>query len=72
MAKAPASCDWVGSGVTEEMRIDFLVMRALLAQDVIHWWVPGNEVTPKPQEGEVIVFTEHLLRGYSPPGSKLF
>ena len=72
MAKAAASCNWVRSWVTEEMLNDFIVMGVLPAQDVIHWRVPGNETTPKPKDGEVIVFIDHLLRGFSPPGSKFF
>jgi len=47
-------------------------MGVLLAQDVIHWWVPGLEKRPKPKDGEIVVFTDHLHRGFSPPGSKFF
>ena len=47
-------------------------MGVLPAQGVIHWQVPGNETTPKPKDGEVIVFTDHLLRGFSLPRSKFF
>ena len=72
MAKAPASFDWVGSGITEEILNDFVVMGILPAQDVIHWRVPGNETTPKPKDGEIIVFIDHLLCGFSLPGSKFF
>ena len=72
MSKAPASCDWARSGVTEESLKEFVTMGVLPAQDVIHWRVPGNETTPKPEDGEVIVFTDHLLRGFSPRGSKFF
>ena len=34
--------------------------------------VPGTEVPPEPKDDEVIVFTNHLLRCFSPPGSKYF
>ena len=47
-------------------------MGVLSAQDVIHWRVPGSETTPKPKDREVVIFTDHLLRGFSPPGSKKF
>ena len=72
MSRAPASCDWVGSGVTEQLLLDFVESGILPAQDVIHWRVPGPEIRPTPKEGEVVVFTDHLLRGFSPPGSKFF
>ena len=35
----------------------------------LHWRVPGSECPPEPQDGEVIVFMQHLDRGFSPPGS---
>lgn len=47
-------------------------MGVLAKKDIIHWRVPGTEIPPQPKEGEVIVFTDHLLRGFSPPGSKFF
>ena len=47
-------------------------MGVLAAKNVIHWRVPGTESTPDPKEGEVIVFTDHMLRGFTPPGSKFF
>ena len=39
---------------------------------MIHWRVPGTETTPEPKGGEVIGFTDHMLRGFTPPGSKFF
>ena len=32
---------------------------------------PEEEI-PQPKEGEVIVFTDHMNRGFSPPSSKCF
>ena len=32
---------------------------------------PGEE-RPRPKDDEVIVFTDHMNRGFSPPGSKFF
>ena len=34
--------------------------------------VPTGERIPEPRTGEVIIFRDHLLRGFSPPGSKFF
>uniref|UniRef100_A0A8R7PQZ6 Transposase (putative) gypsy type domain-containing protein n=1 Tax=Triticum urartu TaxID=4572 RepID=A0A8R7PQZ6_TRIUA len=30
------------------------------------------ESSPQPEQGEVVVFVDHLRRGFSPPGSKFF
>ena len=72
MTKAPTTCDWIPSKVTEDTLNEYVVMVALAAKEVIHWRVPGSECPPEPQEGEVVVFTDHLLHGFSPPGSKFF
>ena len=72
MSSTTSSCDWVQSGVTEELLLDYVKMGMLLAQNVIHWRVPGLERKPRPQDGEVVVFTDHLHRGFSLPGSKFF
>ena len=34
--------------------------------------VPGPECPPEAQDGEEVVFMQHLDRGFSPPGSKFF
>ena len=47
-------------------------MGALAKKDVIHWRVPGSENPPTPKDGEVLVFADHLGRGFSPPGLKNF
>ena len=47
-------------------------MGVLAKNDLIHWRVPSTEIPPEPKEGEVIVFIDHLLRGFTPPGSKFF
>ena len=72
MTKTPTSYEWFASNVTESTLNDFVTMGVLPAKEVIHWRVLGPEVSPEPQEGEVVVFTGHLLRGFSPHGSKKF
>ena len=64
MTRAPTSCDWVASRVSELSLNEYVDMGTTPAKDVIHWRVPGVDTTPLPKEGEVIVF--------SPPGSKFF
>ncbi|KAE8789689.1 hypothetical protein D1007_36119 [Hordeum vulgare] len=34
--------------------------------------IPGAETSPKPQEGEVVVFDEHFYRGFGLPASAFF
>ena len=36
----------------------------------IRWRVLGPENPPIPREGEVVVFADHIGRGFKPPGSK--
>ena len=72
MAKQLCSCNWVPSQVTEAQLAGCVAMGALANKDTIHWRVPGPEFPPKPQDGEVIVFVDHLSRGFTPPGSKKF
>ena len=72
MAKTYTSCNWVQSRVTEEELNNFVATSALAKKDDIHWRAPDEEIPPKPKDGEVIVFADHLSRGFSPPGSKFF
>ena len=72
MAKAYTACNWVQSRVTEEDLNIHAATSALAKKEVIHWRVPGEENPPEPKDGELIVFTNHLSQGFSPPGSKFF
>jgi hypothetical protein len=72
MTRTPSSCDWVSSGVTEQLLLDFVESGMLPGKDEIHWRVPGPEKRPEPKEGEIVIFTDHILRGFYPPGSKFF
>ena len=67
MAKQFYACNWVPSRVTKE-QLDGLVATGVLAKkEGIHSRVPGPENYPEPKDGEVIVFADHLSRGFSPP-----
>ena len=72
MAKQFSSCNWVPSQITETQLNGYVLTDALAKKEVIHWRVPGAENPPEPQDGEVVVFMQHLDRGISPPGSKNF
>jgi hypothetical protein len=72
MTKTVTSCNWVASTVTEEILNEFVNEGVLSKKSVIHWRALRIETTPEPKEGEVVVFTDHMLRGFTPPGSKFF
>ena len=72
MTKTITSCNWIASRVTEEDLNDFIQTGVLANKDAIHLRVPGTENPPEQKEGEVIVFTNHMLPGFTPPSSKNF
>ena len=72
MAKTYTSYNWVKSRITEADLNSHVVTGGLAKKEYIHWRAPGDEVPPQPKDGELIVFTDHLGRGFSPPGSKNF
>ena len=72
MAKQVYECNWVPSRVTEDQLDRCVATGALAKKEVIHLRAPGEENPPTPKDGEVIVFTDHLSRGFGPPGSKFF
>ena len=73
MAKQVYECNWAPSRVTEEQLNNLVKTGALAKKDVIHWRVPGPENPPTPKDGEVVVFVDHLGRGFSPsPPSSIF
>ena len=52
---------------------EYVKIGFLPAKNIIHWRAPKpDEVRPQPHDDEVIVFTDHMNRGFSPPGSKFF
>ena len=71
--KTVYTCNWVPSIVTEGTLKDFFKAGYLPAKSVMHYRAPDpGEEKPQPKDGEVIVFTDHMNRGFSPPGSKFF
>ena len=72
-AKAPVTCNWVPSIVTKSKLAEFVKSGHLPKKEVMSYCAPGpSEEKPQPKEGEVIVFTDHMSRGFAPPGSKFF
>ena len=72
MTKTYATCNWLPSLVTEEDLNNFVATGTLAKKEDIHWRVPGLENPPEPKDREVIVFTDHMIWGFSPPDSKFF
>ena len=70
--KSTLAADWSTSLVTEELLKGLVEEGVLPPQSEIKWRVPGKETRPEPREGEVIVFADHVTRGFRPPGSKFF
>ena len=63
----------VPSIVTEQTLQDFVKVGYLSNMDVMSYRDPDpTEERPQPKEGEVIIFTDHMSRGFAPPGSKFF
>ena len=58
--------------VTKEILNDYVGQGLLAAQREIGWQVSNGETIPAPAEREIVVFTDHILRGFTPPGSKFF
>ena len=72
MAKQFYSCNWVSSQVTEEQLNGMVKIGTSPKKNEIRWRVPGLENPPTPKQGEVVVFVDHIGRGFKPPGSKVF
>ena len=70
MAKQFTACNWACSRVTEEQLNDMVSIGTLPKKTEIKWRVPGAENPPPPRQGEVVVFVDHIGRGFKPPGSK--
>ena len=72
MAKQFYACNWVPSRVTQE-QLDGCVRTGVLPkQSEIHWRIPGPENPPTQKDGEVVIFVDHMNRGFKPSGSKFF
>ena len=67
------TCNWVCSTITESTLKDFVTVGYLPEESVMHYRAPDPaEERPQSKDGEIIVFTDHMTRGFSPPDSKFF
>ena len=71
--KAPTSCNWVKSIVTDNTLDDFVKIGYLPKKEVMPYRAPNpDEEFPQPKDGEVIVFIDHMNWGFTPPSPKFF
>lgn len=71
--KAPITCNWMRSNVTDDTLADFVKTGYLPKKEVMSYRAPDpSEERPQPREGEVVIFANHMSRGFAPPGSKFF
>ena len=68
----PAAVNWAKSTVTEAVLQKYEDFGELPKKEEIEWRVVGDEIRPKPREGEVVVLLDHVTRGLRPPGSSFF
>ena len=71
--KAPITCNWMRSNVTDDTLDDFVKTGYLPKKEVMSYRAPDpSEERPQPRDGEVVIFADHMSRGFAPPGSKFF
>ena len=71
--KAPITCNWMRSNVTDETLANFVKSGYLPKKEVMSYRAPDpSEERPQPRDGEVVIFADHMSRGFAPPGSKFF
>ena len=72
-AKRKIACNWSKSNIRESRLEDYVEMGYLPDKSEVSWRVPDeDETSPQPGPGEVIVFADHITRGFRPPGSLFF
>ena len=58
--------------MTEEALADLAEAGFLPPKGDSVWRAPGDEIEPRPQPNELVMFVEHVERGFTPPGSSFF
>ncbi|SPT17716.1 unnamed protein product [Triticum aestivum] len=61
------------SNVTDDTLADFVKTGYLPKKEIMSYHAPNpSEERPQPRDGEVVIFADHMSRGFAPPGSKFF
>ena len=72
-SKASTVYNWVPSTVTEDNLKEFFTIGFFPGKNAMSYHAPDpDEEQPQPKDSELIVFTDPMNRGFSPPGSKFF
>ena len=66
------TANWGKSKATELKLQELVTSQVLPPKDIIHWRGATDETRPRPDKGEIVVFTEHVTRRFRPPGSLFF
>lgn len=64
--------NWLPIEVNNAYLDKFVKTGNLDPKEIIGWQTASGETIPQPAEGEIVVFADHLERGFKPPGSKFF
>ena len=67
-----SKCNWLPTKINDAFVEKYVKAGYLDRKEVVGWRTAPGEVTPNPAEGEVVVFVDHLERGFKPPGSMFF
>ncbi|SPT17249.1 unnamed protein product [Triticum aestivum] len=71
--KTPITCNCMRSNVTDKTLADFVKSGYLPKKDVMSYRaLDPSEERPQPRDGEVVIFVDHMSRGFALPGSKFF
>lgn len=66
------AANWTKSCMTKLMLNELVKTGLLPAKDQIEWRVSEEETRPIPNQNEIVIFADHLDRGFRPPGSMFF
>ena len=72
MEITPTVVNWAKSTVTEAVLQRYEDSGELPKKREIEWRAAGDEIRPRPREGEVVVLLDHVTGGLRPPGSSFF
>ena len=62
--------DWLPTKVDDAFLKDCVKTGNIDLKEVIGWQSGLGDEIPNPAEGEIVVFADHLERGFKPPGTK--
>ena len=67
-----SKCNWLPTKIDDATLEKFVKSGHLDSKEVIGWRTAPGELIPNPADGEVVIFTDYLERGFKPRRSKFF